>query len=114
MTARPLPAALPTLALSGLRDLLYRQPRACVEDPELFFGPDDETPAARAARVAEARAVCEDCPVRLACLAYALRTRQAHGVWGGHDAEAGELAYLEAAARHPFQHPARLAAEQAA
>lgn len=114
MTARPLPTALPPLTLRGLRDVIYSAPRACVEDPDLFFGPDEEMPAEHAARVAEARTVCEDCPVRLACLAFALRTRQPSGVWAGHDADAGELDYLEAAARHPFRHPARLAVPEVA
>jgi WhiB family redox-sensing transcriptional regulator len=31
-----------------------------------------------------AQAVCSECPVREACLAYALDTRQPYGVWGGH------------------------------
>ena len=35
------------------------------------------------ARVAEAKAICAGCPVRRECLAFALRTRQVHGVWGG-------------------------------
>ncbi len=30
-----------------------------------------------------ARAVCRDCPVRLACLAEALDNRIEYGVWGG-------------------------------
>jgi WhiB family redox-sensing transcriptional regulator len=30
-----------------------------------------------------AKSICAQCPVRLDCLAYALRTRQAYGVWGG-------------------------------
>jgi WhiB family transcriptional regulator, redox-sensing transcriptional regulator len=47
-------------------------------DPELFF------PTATAAGQAqEAKAVCARCPVRTACLAYALATRQPYGVWGG-------------------------------
>lgn len=117
MNARPIPADLPTLSLSGLRDLLYSQPRACGEAPELFSAPDADAPEpteVRDRRVAEARMVCEDCPVRLACTAYALRTRQPSGVWGGYDADAGELNYLEAAARHPFRHPGRLAAPEVA
>lgn len=32
---------------------------------------------------AEAKAVCARCPVREACLAYAVETRQPDGVWGG-------------------------------
>lgn len=30
-----------------------------------------------------AKAVCATCPVREECLAYALRTVQRHGIWGG-------------------------------
>lgn len=32
---------------------------------------------------AEGQAICEECPVRLECLAYALATRERYGVWGG-------------------------------
>lgn len=97
--ARPLPAGLPPLTLRGLRDLIYSAPRACGEEPEFFTGPDGETPEESAHRVGTARVICADCPVRLACLAYALRTRATAGVWAGLDADAGELAYLTAAAR---------------
>jgi hypothetical protein len=114
VTARPLPADLPPLTLRGLRDEIYSAPRACEAEPDLFFGPDEETPAEHSARVDAARDLCADCPARLACLAYALRTRPTYGVWGGHDAEAGELSYLEAAARRPFRNPPRPPAETAA
>lgn len=97
--ALALPAGLPPLSLRELRKLIYSAPRACGEEPELFFGPDAETPVARAERVAHARALCADCPVRLACLARALRNNERFGVWAGLDAEAGELAYLDATAR---------------
>jgi hypothetical protein len=33
--------------------------------------------------VAEAKAICAGCQVRRDCLAFALRTHQVHGVWGG-------------------------------
>jgi WhiB family redox-sensing transcriptional regulator len=33
-----------------------------------------------------ARAVCEACPVRRECLAYALASAELVGVWGGTDA----------------------------
>ncbi|MEU7000820.1 WhiB family transcriptional regulator [Nonomuraea sp. NPDC046570] len=64
---------------------------ACLdEDPELFFPISPEGPGHAQANLA--KAVCRRCPVRGACLDYALRTRQAHGVWGGTDpAERGEL-----------------------
>jgi hypothetical protein len=104
--ARALPAGLPPLTLRGLRGLLYSAPRACGEQPELFFGPDAETPEEHAERVTSARALCADCPVRLACLARALRTKEEFGVWAGLDADAGELGYLAAAAR-PVRRSAR-------
>jgi WhiB family transcriptional regulator, redox-sensing transcriptional regulator len=50
-------------------------------EPDLFF------PISSAGRsleqVAEAKAVCARCLVRRQCLAFALRTGQMHGVWGG-------------------------------
>ena len=35
------------------------------------------------AQVAEAKAICAGCQVQRECLAFALRTHQGHGVWGG-------------------------------
>jgi WhiB family redox-sensing transcriptional regulator len=99
MTVRPLPAGLPPQTLRGLRDLIHSQPRDCEAEPDLFFGPDDETDAEHSARVDAAREICADCPVRLACMAYALRNREEFGVWAGLDADAGELAYLATTAR---------------
>lgn len=46
-------------------------------DPELFF------PEKGNSHHAQARAICADCPVREACLSWALETRQSHGIWGG-------------------------------
>ena len=103
--ARP----LPPLAIRELASLIHRAHPACAGQPELFFGPDvfSEEPAAEhAARTDAARKVCASCPVRLACLAYALKTRQGSGVWGGLDADAGELAYLARAAGQPAEVPA--------
>jgi WhiB family redox-sensing transcriptional regulator len=53
------------------------------EDLGLFFGPDSEFVAARRDREAKAKAICARCPVRPDCLAYALDTGEAYGVWGG-------------------------------
>ena len=52
-------------------------------DPDLFFGPDAEFVTARRAREAKAKAICAGCPARADCLAFALGTGQAYGVWGG-------------------------------
>jgi WhiB family redox-sensing transcriptional regulator len=51
------------------------------EDPELFFPVGVSGPATL--QVAEAKAVCQRCPLRAKCLEYALRTGQDTGVWGG-------------------------------
>ena len=51
--------------------------------PALFFSPDGERCAEKTAREAHAKAVCDGCPVRLACLAYALSVPIKHGTWGG-------------------------------
>jgi len=55
--------------------------------PGLFFGPDDERAEARRRRVAQAKAVCQACPVRVACLATARANQERYGVWGGVDME---------------------------
>jgi hypothetical protein len=97
-------SALPVLSLRGLRDAVLAGEPGCVCDPELFTGPadiepEDEPAQDRAARIAVAREVCASCPVRPACLAYALRTRPAAGVWAGFTAE--EIGGLSAAAARP-------------
>ena len=50
-------------------------------------GRDLSSPVSKAGQsleqVTRAKAVCTGCPVRRQCLAFALRTRQIHGVWGG-------------------------------
>ena len=100
----PQASALPSLSLRALRDMVLAGDPGCVCDPELFTGPahiepENESPEDRAARIAVARDVCASCPVRLPCLAYALRTRPAAGVWAGFTAE--EITDLAAAAKRP-------------
>lgn len=57
--------------------LTWRQVGACKGlDPDIFFPEYDD-------EAQEAKEVCGGCVVRLACLAYALETREKHGVWGG-------------------------------
>jgi WhiB family redox-sensing transcriptional regulator len=50
-------------------------------DPELFFPVSLSGPALD--QIMQAKAICACCPVRRQCLAFALNTRQDHGVWGG-------------------------------
>ncbi|MER6916731.1 WhiB family transcriptional regulator [Streptomyces sp. NPDC000594] len=51
------------------------------EDPELFFPIGTTGPAIL--QIEEARAVCNRCPSRDACLQWALESGQTDGVWGG-------------------------------
>jgi WhiB family redox-sensing transcriptional regulator len=54
------------------------------EDSTYFFAPNYfERRSEKEAREAVAKAICLHCPVREDCLEYALRIREAHGIWGG-------------------------------
>lgn len=53
-------------------------------DPELFFS---EAPA----DVERAKSLCQDCPLRSACLTGALQRREPWGVWGGELFENGGI-----------------------
>ena len=99
-----MPKTLPTLSLRRLKEVIQEGDPGCLCDPELFTGPtdiepEDEPTEDRDARITVAREVCASCPVRLACLAYTLRTRPAAGVWAGFTPE--EVAALVAAANRP-------------
>ena len=60
----------------------WRSAAACrFADPDLFFPISDSGPARE--QMAEAKAICATCRVRRECLAFALRTGQVHGIWGG-------------------------------
>ena len=55
---------------------------ACMSvDPDLFFPVSSVGKSLE--QVARAKAVCARCLVRRDCLSFALRTQQAHGIWGG-------------------------------
>lgn len=65
---------------SALMD--WRPKAACLDhDPELFFPIGSTGPALD--QVAQAKAVCQRCPVIDTCLEWALRTNQHDGIWGG-------------------------------
>ncbi len=51
------------------------------EDPELFFPVGSRGPAF--SQVEAAKAVCGRCAVSLECFAFAVRTGQEDGIWGG-------------------------------
>jgi WhiB family transcriptional regulator, redox-sensing transcriptional regulator len=62
----------------------WRRSAACRDvDPSVFFPVGLTGPAIP--QIADAKAICASCPVRLVCLQYALATHQDDGVWGGYD-----------------------------
>jgi WhiB family redox-sensing transcriptional regulator len=61
--------------------LIWRERGRCKgADPEVFYPDDDEDPGT------EAKAICDSCVVREACLEYAITSREKIGVWGGYTA----------------------------
>jgi WhiB family redox-sensing transcriptional regulator len=61
----------------SVKELVWRDLGACRGlEPGIFY-PDDD------AEAGDAKAVCESCGVRVACLEYALTIREKSGVWGG-------------------------------
>ena len=68
-------------------------------DPDLFFAerPDD---------LEKAKALCADCPARVACLAAALDRAEPWGVWGGEIFDQGAVI----ARKRPRGRPRKVAA----
>lgn len=58
----------------------WRDDAACAATPEVDFFPSPEDVAG----ISAAKEVCATCPVADDCLSYAIETRQAEGIWGGH------------------------------
>ena len=63
--------------MTALMTASWRKRAACRGiDPEVFYPDSDE-------EAEEAKVVCGMCPVREACLEFALAHREREGVWGG-------------------------------
>jgi len=71
---------------------------ACSADPDLFFA---ESPV----DVARAKVLCQDCPVRAACLAAALERGEPWGVWGGELLDRGVIVASKRARGRPRKTP---------
>ena len=80
------------------------------KDSSLFFHPEGERGAARAAREQSAKEICLNCPVQKQCCEHALRVREPYGVWGGMTEEEREAHYQ----RHKALARARAVREKAA
>jgi WhiB family redox-sensing transcriptional regulator len=83
----------PTISSTAGRPRLSAAPRrharqwrtlaACVSDGTLFYKSDLDSEHQPRHRVTRAKAVCNGCPVRPQCAAYALAIAEPHGIWGG-------------------------------
>ena len=67
-------------------ELEWRRQAACRLMPAEMFFPVG-TSGVAVEDLAAAKAVCAQCEVRMACLDYAVETRQEFGIWGGTDEE---------------------------
>ena len=71
---------------TALRTDVAWQSRAACRGPlaSVFFPPSTpERTDVRIEREQRAKAICARCPVRQACLDFAVSPREAHGIWGG-------------------------------
>ncbi len=60
-----------------VKDIKWRELGACRGlDPTIFYPEPEES-------AESAKAVCDGCSVRIACLEHALNSREKVGVWGG-------------------------------
>lgn len=70
-----------SLALANA-DYTWRRNAICRDtDPDVFF-PIGTTGYALM-QIDKAKGICDECPVRVPCLDYALETNQDAGIWGG-------------------------------
>lgn len=63
----------------------------CRSKTRMFFAPHAERPQARVRREAQARLICQSCPVLFECRTYA-RVNREYGFWGGESEEDRALA----------------------
>ena len=66
-------------------DLSWQSDARCRgSDSTVFFSPTHaESKDERVGRESKAKAICSECAVSRACLAFAIVTREPHGIWGG-------------------------------
>jgi WhiB family redox-sensing transcriptional regulator len=53
------------------------------KESSVFFHPEYERGQARRRRVAQAKSICQSCPVLSQCREHALRVGEPYGTWGG-------------------------------
>jgi len=76
-------ASAPVASTGGAWDVEnWRATGACrYEDVNLFFPAGVTGPAEH--QIKQAKSICARCPVKDACLSFAIETNQEYGIWGG-------------------------------
>jgi WhiB family redox-sensing transcriptional regulator len=69
-------------ARATLNDWGWQRHGHCVGVPSEVFFPEHKERRQRRRREAQAKLICEGCPVLAACREHALRTPETYGVWG--------------------------------
>lgn len=66
-------------------DVMWQAKASCRGPHAVVFFPPSrpERKDERGARERAAKEICRSCPVLENCLEYAIRIREAHGIWGG-------------------------------
>lgn len=82
---------------NGWEDTSWMAHGSCRGKTTLFFPPRAERPQARVRREAQARLVCQACPVMDTCRSWARENRE-YGFWGGESEEERHLAGFTVAA----------------
>lgn len=60
----------------------WRSLAACSNNTYLFFKNEDE----KWVNLQKAKSICQECPVQVSCLDYAIRAREPEGVWRSYSA----------------------------
>ena len=93
----------------GAADYTWRNDAICRDtDPDLFF-PIGTTGQALL-QIDRAKQVCDECPVKVKCLEFALETNQDSGIWGGTSEEERRDIRRQIAARRKALNATRAAA----
>jgi WhiB family transcriptional regulator, redox-sensing transcriptional regulator len=78
----PTSISVPAALTDAVRHPWWTGAAACRDsDPELFFPERATGPTSQQAE--QAKQVCQSCPVRTPCLAFALEEGIGFGIWGG-------------------------------
>jgi WhiB family transcriptional regulator, redox-sensing transcriptional regulator len=74
---RPLGAHTGEVFNVSVKQIVWRELGSCRGlEPSIFYPEDDED-------AGDAKSICAQCAVRVACLEFALSAREKQGVWGG-------------------------------